>query len=257
MHARLVELKNGDELFHQGDEGDALYVIALGTIGVIDEGPPRRPVAKLGEGAFFGEIALLTNHPRTATIVALSDAKLIAIDRDVIRKLIAQDAQLLGLLLRFFRDRLVDKLTVTNALFTVLCAEDRDVLKKRFRFLEVEPGAVLIEEGKKAEGLFIVMTGHFEVFRQQGEGSTKLGELKAGDIAGEISLLTNIPAIATVRALEKCWVIQLPAAAFEKIVHARPDAMVFVQKVIDQRFAQAQEILSGKARHAEGSVGGL
>jgi hypothetical protein len=135
MNARVVELKNEEVLFKQGDRGDALYVIARGTCGVIDEGPPRRGVAKIGEGQFFGEIALITDQPRTATIVALSPVQLIAIDRDVVRNLTSADPQFLEILLRFFRDRSVDKLMSSNALFTVLSDSDRKALKPRFRFL--------------------------------------------------------------------------------------------------------------------------
>lgn len=248
MHARVVELRNEQVLFRQGDPADALYVIAHGTCGVIDEGPPRRGVAKIGEGQFFGEIALITDQPRTATIVALSDVQLIAVDRETVRRLMEADAEFLEILLRFFRDRSVDTLMTTNPLFTVLSDSDRRALKPRFRFLEVEPGAVLIEEGKKANGLLIMLAGRAEVTRVLGGGAQKrasLGELKSGDIAGEISLLTNLPAIGTVRALEKSLVIELPAAAFQKIVHARSDAMSFVQQVIDQRVARAQSIIDG------------
>jgi CRP-like cAMP-binding protein len=245
MNARLVELKKDQELFHQGDAGDALYVIAGGTMGVIDEGPPRKGVAKLGEGQFFGEIALLTNQPRSSTLTALSDAQLIAIDREIVRKLIATDPLFLGILLRFFRDRSVENLLSTNQLFTVLSDSDRTNLKKRFRFLEADTGALLIEQGKKAEGLFILLAGRAEVLRTLPTGTTKLGELSPGDIAGEISLLTNIPAMGTVRATEKCWAIELPAAAFQKIVHSRPDAMAFIQRVIDQRVSKSKAIISG------------
>src|SRR5262245_23396105 len=213
MHARVVELKNEEILFRQGDPADALYVVARGTCGVIDEGPPRRGVAKIAEGQFFGEIALITDQPRTATIAALSDVQLIAVDRDVVRALTAQDPRFLEILLRFFRDRSVDKLMTTNTLFTVLSDSDRAALKSRFRFLEVDPGAVLIEEGKKADGLLIVLAGSAEVTRSQPNKAAplRLGTLGPGDIAGEISLLTNLPAIGTVRALEKCLVIELPA----------------------------------------------
>lgn len=257
MHAQVVELKNGQTLFRQGDPADALYVIAHGTCGVIDEGPPRRGVAKIGEGQFFGEIALITDQPRTATIVALTDVQLIAVDRRVVRSLTEADAEFLEILLRFFRDRSVDTLMTTNPLFTVLSDSDRRALKPRFRFLEVEPGAVLIEEGKKADGLLIMLAGRAEVTRDQAAKRVVLGQLKSGDIAGEISLLTNLPAIGTVRAIEKSLVIELPAVAFQKIVHARSDAMSFVQQVIDQRVARAQSIIDGKAPHGEGNIGGV
>lgn len=257
LHARLVELAKGQQLFKQGDAGDAFYVIAEGSVGVIDEGPPRRGLAKLKDGDFFGEIALVTDQPRTATIAALTDTKLIAIDRDVVRKLVVSDPQFLTILLRFLRDRLVDRLLSTNPLFTVLSERDRQALRLRFRFLEAEPNAVMLEQGQKCDGLLILLAGQAEVVRDHGGRIVKLAELKTGDLIGEMSLVTQSPPIASIRASTKCLLLELPTAAFLTIINGRPQAMAFVQQVIEQRTAQAKAILAGSAQYAEGRLRGL
>lgn len=232
MHARLIELPKKKELFKQGDAGHALYAIAEGSIGVIDEGPPRRGITKLKDGDVFGEIALMNDEPRTATIVALEPTKLIEIDREVIRKLIESDDQFLTVLLRFFRDRSVDRLLNTNPLFTGLSDRDREALKTRFRFLEVEPGALLVSEGARVPGLVILLSGRAIVSRRDG---TVLGKLGAGDVAGEISLMSKSAATADVRAATKVIAIELPGAAFTKIVEARPEAKSFVEQLLKER----------------------
>lgn len=232
MHARLIELPKKKELFKQGDAGHALYAIAEGSIGVIDEGPPRRGITKLKDGDVFGEIALMNDEPRTATIVALEATKLIEIDRQVIRKLIEADDQFLTVLLRFFRDRSVDHLLNTNPLFTGLSDRDREALKTRFRFLEVEPGATLVSEGTRVSGLVILLSGRATVSRRDG---TMLGKLGAGDVAGEISLMSKSAATADVRASSKVIAIELPGAAFTKIVEARPEAKSFVEQLLKER----------------------
>jgi cAMP-dependent protein kinase regulator len=257
LHARLVELKKGQELFKQGDAGDAFYVIAEGTVGVIDEGPPRRGIAKLGDGQFFGEIALVTDQPRTATIAALTDTQLIAVDRDVVRKLVVSDPNFLTILLRFLRDRLVDRLLSTNPLFTVLSPRDRESIRLRFRFLEAEAGSVLLQQGKLCDGLLILLAGKAEVVREHGDKLVQLAMLKTGDLCGEMSLVTQSPAIGSLRAITKCLMLELPAPAFLTIVNARPEAMAFIQQVIDQRRAQAKAILAGSAQYAEGRLRGL
>jgi ATP-binding cassette subfamily B protein len=61
----------GYEIIKQGDTGDAFYLIASGRVSVwIDKGAYRTKVAELGEDKYFGEMALISNEPRTATVMA-------------------------------------------------------------------------------------------------------------------------------------------------------------------------------------------
>lgn len=235
MHAKLIELDAKTELFKQGDPGEALYVVAEGLVGVVDEGPPRRGITKLKEGDVFGEIALMNDEPRTATIVALQPSKLIEIDRAVIRKLVASDDQFLTILLRFFRDRSVDRLMDTHPLFTALSTRDREVLKTRFKFLELDAGALLVEKGQLVRGLRIVLAGRARVENKEGAPPGQVAFLGPGDICGEVSLITKSPANADVRADSKCIAIELPGAAFLKIVEARPEAKSYLEKLLRER----------------------
>jgi len=75
---RPVELAAGTELFARGDHGDSFYVLTAGTLAIaLDEGVKEEPAP-----AYVGEIALLRDVPRTASVRAATDASLWAIDRD-------------------------------------------------------------------------------------------------------------------------------------------------------------------------------
>jgi CRP-like cAMP-binding protein len=69
----------GTVVIRQGDAGDRFYVIDHGRMTVTADG---RHVADLGPGDFFGEIALLRDVPRTATVTASEDTRLLSLERD-------------------------------------------------------------------------------------------------------------------------------------------------------------------------------
>jgi len=74
-----VRYDTGDRIIEQGAPGDAFYVIADGTVEIVHD---RRRVATLGSGDGFGEIALLTDRPRTANVVAIEPMEGYRLSRD-------------------------------------------------------------------------------------------------------------------------------------------------------------------------------
>jgi MFS family permease len=74
-----VRLEAGREVFRQGDLGDRFYIVAAGEVEIVVDG---RVVRVTGPGGFFGEIALLRDVPRTATVRAKTEVELRALERD-------------------------------------------------------------------------------------------------------------------------------------------------------------------------------
>jgi len=81
-----VHFAAGDSIFRQGEAGDALYLIVAGQVAIsanhqTDDAEPAL-LARLAEGQSFGEMALLTGEPRTATVTALTEVELLKIARE-------------------------------------------------------------------------------------------------------------------------------------------------------------------------------
>jgi putative peptide zinc metalloprotease protein len=86
--ARLVPLEAaaGEAIIHQGDSGERFYVVRSGAVEVQRDG---QPLARLGPGEAFGEIALLLDVPRTASVTAIEPTRLLALEANDFRDLLA------------------------------------------------------------------------------------------------------------------------------------------------------------------------
>lgn len=90
-HAQIAELPAGIELIKEGEPGDALFVILDGE-AVVQQG--GNEVGRVGEGAYFGEMAILDGEPRSATVVAVTDVKVAVIGIRMFRTMLREFSDL-------------------------------------------------------------------------------------------------------------------------------------------------------------------
>jgi CRP-like cAMP-binding protein len=113
-------------LFHQGDDGDAAYVIMRGEADVVAETPAGEiPLARVGENAIIGEIAILCEVPRTATVKAFTQIDTLKIEKEHFLRLVREFPDMAIEVMR----ELADRLTRTTAELSQARAE----LKKKKR----------------------------------------------------------------------------------------------------------------------------
>src|SRR5512140_2141352 len=87
-----LRVPKGTIIFRQGDPGHEMFVIAAGRVRLtIGAAGHEKEVAVLGPGAFFGELSLLSDEPRSATAEAMEDSTLLAIGRDVFAMMVQDD----------------------------------------------------------------------------------------------------------------------------------------------------------------------
>jgi CRP-like cAMP-binding protein len=221
---QLVALERGEPLFRQGDPSDALYVIVEGEVAVEAKGPPRAEVSRLGPGAFIGEVALMTDQPRSATVIGVAASELLRIDRHMLSRVLANHGDVLRAVLRFVRDRLVDRWMRTSPLFQPFDDAQRRELAGKFKFLEIDAGTILLGAGQHPDGLYIVLAGQFLVMRSK----SAVAQLGPGDLIGETALLSGNAFRSDVVARGKALALCLPAAVFREVIMTHPHVLAYI-----------------------------
>jgi uncharacterized protein YhbP (UPF0306 family) len=87
---QVTEAKEGDVIVRQGGPADKFFIVAEGEVALEREGDGAGSATTLGPGHLFGELSILRDTPREATVRATKPTKLLAMDRDTFRDLVAQ-----------------------------------------------------------------------------------------------------------------------------------------------------------------------
>lgn len=241
-------LPDGAFAIREGEPGQSFYFVAGGEVRVFaTDGLGRQTeLARLHENSLFGEMALLSAQPRSATVQAVGEADLLEATRQSLATLADELTAVAEALHAFTRERLLGNLMATSPLFRPFNrAQQRDLLR-RFTSHDVATGTVVIQEGEEGRGLFVVLSGECEVSRRGGDGrAVPLGTLRAGDVFGEMSLLRGGDTTATVTASRPATVLFLAREYVARVVAGVPEIRAYLEALADNRELDNQLALGG------------
>ena len=238
----------GQLIIREGDPGRSFYVIVEGKVRIYKTGDDGKEItlAHLGEGAFFGEMALLSGAPRAANVVAEEDTELLEVTDVVLRELAAKHPPVINSLKNFYRQRLLNNVMAISPLFKDFDPQERKAIAEKFRMKQAAPNEVMIAEGKSSDGLYVVLHGSVQVAAAAHGKSVGLARLKEGEIFGEMSLLTRKPATATVTSQGNSIVLRLPKENFQELVLTHPQILELVSELTEKRKSATEAILQGE-----------
>lgn len=202
------EVTQGDVIIEQGDDGDNFYIIEAGVYDIFVN---KNKVGSYENKGSFGELALMYNMPRAATIVATSKGKLWALDRLTFKRIVLKSA--------FEKRKMYESLLENMPMFKSLNAYERMNVADALFSRAFNDGESIIKQGDEAQCMYFVEHGQVKIVREQDGQSKVIKICEKGDYFGELALLTKKPRAATAYALGedvKCAILDVDA--FERLL---------------------------------------
>lgn len=214
---------DGDLIVKQGELGDRFCLLYSGHADVIceEESGLTHVLARLQEGDFFGEIALLSDVARTATVRAAGEAVVLTLDRETFVALVERSG--------FPREAVMEQVRNAAFLRTVpvfrnLGAELMGRLLQRVKVQRRKAGETVVTQGEAGDAMYVIREGQCEVLRrpagaaEQVQTELKIDTLGPGDFFGEIALMRGVKRTATVRVTAEATLVQVPAALLDEVL---------------------------------------
>lgn len=246
----LRRVPAGALVIREGEPGNAFYFVAGGRLRVFaTDGLGRQTeLAQLGEPAVFGEMALLSAQPRSASVACLTEVDLLEVGRQALAQLADELGPVAEALHGFTRERLLGNLMATSPLFKPFNRLQQRDLLRRFTSHDVAPGTVIIHEGEAGRGLFVVLSGELDVSRKAADGSAvPLGALRTGDVFGEMAVMRNAATTATVVCARPATVLFLAREYVARVVAAVPEIKSYLEALAEDREIDNQLVMGEDA----------
>ncbi len=243
------DVPTGDRLITQGEEGAEAFVVVRGMLVAYREGAEgTQRLAAFGPGAIFGEMALVSDAPRAASVEAVEGSRVLVMARDILEREGAREPAIGRELGAFCRDRMVSNLLRHSPILGAVEPGERAALVDSFSTEHFEPGQVLVSADAEARGLFLIASGQVAVEGTDSDDERiRLAELGPGDVVGEISLVLRRPATATVVATHPTVALVLPREGFQRTIKEHPALLAELYELATKRDDETQSVVGQQA----------
>ncbi|KDO28674.1 hypothetical protein SPRG_06528 [Saprolegnia parasitica CBS 223.65] len=223
MQQRLYD--KGDVLIRQGDDGDTFYLLAKGSVDCIIDRDIVGSCEADTRSNHFGELALLYDGPRSATVQAATDVATWALDRETFKKVLMDTT--------LKQCKLYAAFLAEVPILSVLSPYEKRTLADALKPVFCEQGQVILVEGSRSDDFYIISDGEVKCTKNGVEVSRPLG---SGDFFGEIALISNEVRQATVTAVRDTTVLVIDRETFKRLLgpmelHLRNHASLYDQYI--------------------------
>jgi cAMP-dependent protein kinase regulator len=251
-------IAQGNTVIQQGATGEEAYFVARGELEVRREREGETIVlARLTNGAIFGEMALLSRAPRTGSVVATRPSIVLEVKKEALDALAEEQAEVGVELAAHCRARMVQNLVKMSEVLIVVPPSDRPALVERFQTRTFEKNERLLVQDEPPPGLYLIASGEVAVVRHDESNDGEplvLSTLTAGDVVGEVATVLRREANADVIATHPTVTLFLPIDEFMALIKDHPAILVAIYKMAVLRDEETSTIMAEEAADAEDFV---
>lgn len=244
----MITVPAGKAVIEEGEEGAEAYIVARGELEVrrtTDDGRTLT-LARLINGALFGEMALLSRAPRAASVVACRPSILLMARRDALEGVAERRPEVGVELAAHCRRRMVANLVRTSKVLLAVPAAERPALVDRFETKVFEKGDKLITAGMATSGLHLLASGEVVVLgREDNSEPFVIATLGVGETVGEVALILRRTANADVVAVHPTVTLHLPREDFIDLVRSHPAILAGLYLLAVERDDETTSVLAG------------
>jgi cAMP-dependent protein kinase regulator len=254
----MITVSAGKHVITEGEEGAEAYIVARGELevrrSVSDE--QHLSLARLANGALFGEMALLSRAPRVGSVVALRPSILLVARREALEAVAEIRADVGVELAAHCRRRMVANLVRTSPVLLAVPHEERPALVERFETKVYEKGEKIIEEKCDPSGLHLIASGEVAVVGHEegGEGFV-ISTLGVGQVVGEVAVVLRRKANADVVAVTPAVTLHLPREDFMGLIREHPAIVASLYLLAVERDEETASALTGQVETVVGEAG--
>lgn len=245
-------------LVEEGSVGNEAFIVARGELDVskksLKPGGAPLALARLGNGALFGEMALLSSAPRTATVTVCRPSVVLVGSKGALDRVAAKAPEVGRVFAEFCRRRMLDNLVRTNFILKSASPSERPTLIERFTIRQFNQGDRIVVQGSPPDGLHIVALGEVDIMHNDGKEPTLLARLGPGEVVGEVALILRRPAITDVVAHHPTVTLFLQRDRFLGLARAHPKVFVELYELAVHRDQETATAASTEASETEDFV---
>ena len=213
------EVSSGDTIIKQGDNGDAFWIVESGKFDIFVKRSLQQSsgngdkVASCEAGTCFGELALMYNAPRAATVVATTGGKLWGLDGTSFKMMLVTAEN--------SRKKKYESFLEKVSILSELNAYERAALSDVTDVAKFGPGEVIMKQGEQGNNFYILESGDARAYISSNNEPEVLAKHYAspGEYFGELALILATPRKATVYAGEKgCTLLYVSKEKFDRVL---------------------------------------